>query len=157
MNGFRAGPHKVLIELAALLVVERDGGYAGLSDSLVDLRVDEHERPLEELRRIYALHQAIFGKTPPEDWLEVDPALAEELRELMARIVEIGSGLRPAFPDNLPRIAIDDHRHVTPQPPHVFEQVIGPSTLGDGEDRVKIVRIVPEESVVEPDLWYQVV
>ena len=71
---------------AALLVVERDGGYAGLSDSLVDLRVDEHERPLEELRRIYALHQAIFGKTPPEDWLEVDSALAEELRERLARL-----------------------------------------------------------------------
>ena len=50
---------------AALLVVERDGGYAGLSDSIVDLRVDEHERPLEELRRIYGMHQAIFGKTPP--------------------------------------------------------------------------------------------
>ena len=50
---------------AALLVVERDGGYAGLSDSVVDLRVDEHERPLEELRRIYVMHQAIFGKTPP--------------------------------------------------------------------------------------------
>ena len=51
---------------AAILVVERDGGYAGLSDSIVDLRVDEHPRPLEELRRIYVMHQAIFGKTPPE-------------------------------------------------------------------------------------------
>src|SRR5581483_4392953 len=28
---------------ASLLVVERNGGYAGLSDSLVDLRVDDHE------------------------------------------------------------------------------------------------------------------
>ena len=28
---------------AALLVVERDGGYAGLSDLLVDLRVDDHD------------------------------------------------------------------------------------------------------------------
>jgi uncharacterized Ntn-hydrolase superfamily protein len=71
---------------AALLVVERDGGYAGLSDSLVDLRVDEDVRPLEELRRIYALHQAIFGKTPPEDWLEVDSALAQELHERLARL-----------------------------------------------------------------------
>jgi glycine oxidase len=34
----------------------------------------------------------------------VHPAFAE------ARIVEFGSGLRPAFPDNLPRIAIDDNR-----------------------------------------------
>src|SRR4051795_9998732 len=65
---------------AAVLVVERDGGYAGLSDVVVDLRVDEHERPLEELRRIYVMHQAIFGKTPRENWLEVDDALAEELR-----------------------------------------------------------------------------
>jgi glycine oxidase len=34
----------------------------------------------------------------------VHPAFGE------ARIVEIGSGLRPAFPDNLPRIAIDNRR-----------------------------------------------
>jgi len=27
-----------------------------------------------------------------------------------ARIVEFGSGLRPAFPDNLPRIAIDNQK-----------------------------------------------
>jgi uncharacterized Ntn-hydrolase superfamily protein len=71
---------------AALLVVEHEGGYAGLSDNVVDLRVDEHERPLEELRRIYVMHQAIFGKTPSEDWLEVDDALAEELRERLARL-----------------------------------------------------------------------
>jgi len=71
---------------AALLVVERDGGYAGLSDEIVDLRVDEHERPLEELRRIYVMHQAIFGKTPREDWVEVDDELAAELRQRLTRI-----------------------------------------------------------------------
>ena len=61
---------------AALLVVERDGGYAGLSDSIVDLRVDEHELPLTELRRIYGMHQAIFGQTPKEDWVDADPRRA---------------------------------------------------------------------------------
>jgi len=71
---------------SALLVVERDGGYAGLSDSVVDLRVDEHERPLEELRRIYVMHQAIFGETPREEWLEVDDALGQELRERLGRL-----------------------------------------------------------------------
>jgi uncharacterized Ntn-hydrolase superfamily protein len=73
-------------QAAALLVVERDGGYAGLSDSIVDLRVDEHERPLEELRRVYGMHQAIFGKTPRDEWLEVDDVLGEELRERLARL-----------------------------------------------------------------------
>jgi uncharacterized Ntn-hydrolase superfamily protein len=68
---------------AALLVVERDGGYGGLSDEVVDLRVDEHPRPLEELRRIYVLHQAVFGKTPREEWVEPDP---EELRERLAKL-----------------------------------------------------------------------
>jgi uncharacterized Ntn-hydrolase superfamily protein len=71
---------------AALLVVERDGGYAGLSHEVVDLRVDEHEWPLEELRRIYVMHQAIFGKTPDSQWLNVDEELASELRERLARI-----------------------------------------------------------------------
>jgi uncharacterized Ntn-hydrolase superfamily protein len=71
---------------AALLVVERDGGYGGLSDEIVDLRVDEHSRPLEELRRIYGMHQAIFGKTPAENWLEVDEELGTEMRGRLAKL-----------------------------------------------------------------------
>src|SRR5437762_9339951 len=71
---------------AALLVVDRDGGYAGLSDEVVDLRVDEHARPLDELRRIYVMHQAIFGRTPPKEWLDVDEQLAEELRDRLERL-----------------------------------------------------------------------
>jgi uncharacterized Ntn-hydrolase superfamily protein len=73
-------------QAAALLVVEKDGGYAGLSDVVVDLRVDDHERPVDELRRLYGLHQAIFGKTPRDQWLTVDEALAEEVRGRLARL-----------------------------------------------------------------------
>ena len=71
---------------AALLVVERDGGYAGLSDVVFDLRVDDHERPLEELRRLHGLHVMLFGKTPREDWVAVDGELARELGERLARL-----------------------------------------------------------------------
>jgi uncharacterized Ntn-hydrolase superfamily protein len=85
---------------AALLVVEKDGGYANLSDVVIDLRVDDHERPLEELRRIYGLHQAIFGKTPREEWLPVDEELRAELRDRLARLGYEGE---PA--DALPRWA----------------------------------------------------
>jgi uncharacterized Ntn-hydrolase superfamily protein len=70
---------------AALLVVERDGGYASLSDTLVDLRVDDHPDPLVELRRIYRLHDLLFGSTPREDWIPVDDALRAELAERLAR------------------------------------------------------------------------
>jgi uncharacterized Ntn-hydrolase superfamily protein len=71
---------------ASLLVVERDGGYANLSDAVVDLRVDDHELPIEELRRIYRLHDEIFGKTPRSQWLDVDEELADELRGRLTRL-----------------------------------------------------------------------
>jgi uncharacterized Ntn-hydrolase superfamily protein len=71
---------------AALLVVERDGGYAGLSDVLVDLRVDDHADPLGELRRLYGIHHLLFGQTPREEWLLVDGDLRRELAERLARL-----------------------------------------------------------------------
>ena len=72
---------------AALLVVGPEQGYAGLSDVFVDLRVDDHERPLEELRRIFGIHQELFGKTQRDKWIEVD----DELRaELTARLAALG-------------------------------------------------------------------
>jgi uncharacterized Ntn-hydrolase superfamily protein len=71
---------------SALLVVERDGGYAGMSDVVVELRVEDHERPIEELRRIYTLHDEIFGTTPREQWVDVDEQLAAELRDRLGKL-----------------------------------------------------------------------
>ena len=70
---------------AALLVVERDGGYASLSDTLVDLRVDDHPDPLVELRRLCQIHDDLFGQTPRDEWLPVDDALRAELDALLGR------------------------------------------------------------------------
>jgi uncharacterized Ntn-hydrolase superfamily protein len=66
---------------AALLVVERDGGYASLSDSLVDLRVDDHAAPIAELGRLYEAHRLLFGKTPRSEWLALDGDLRAEVQE----------------------------------------------------------------------------
>ena len=81
-----AGGDKRGQQSAALLVVEKDAGYAGLSDTLVDLRVDDHAGPIEELRRLYRLHEALFGRTPREEWVEIDEGLATELRERLSRL-----------------------------------------------------------------------
>ncbi|MFL6028713.1 MAG: DUF1028 domain-containing protein [Gaiellaceae bacterium] len=83
---------------ASLLVVEKDAGYAKLSDTVVDLRVDDHERPIAELRRLFTLHQEIFGATPQEDWVEVDDAVADELRARLATLGHDGD-LEQAFTD----------------------------------------------------------
>ena len=93
-----AGGDKRGQQSAALLVVEKDAGYAGLSDVLVDLRVDDHERPLEELRRTYRLHDALFGRTPKEKWLDVDDALRAELTQRLATLGYKGE-LEQAFKD----------------------------------------------------------
>lgn len=71
---------------AALLVVRRDGGYAGLSDIVVDLRVDDHETPIEELRRLRVLHEQLFGETPRDRWLPVDDELRAEIGERLAKL-----------------------------------------------------------------------
>ena len=71
---------------ASLLVVERDGGYARLSDVVVDLRVDDHSRPVEELRRLYALHDQLFGSTPRTAWLPLDGALRAEVAERLTAL-----------------------------------------------------------------------
>ena len=71
---------------AALLVVRRDGGYAGLSDVVVDLRADDHETPIEELRRLHRLHDQLFGKTPRDRWLPVDDELRAEIGERLAKL-----------------------------------------------------------------------
>jgi uncharacterized Ntn-hydrolase superfamily protein len=81
---------------AALLVVRKDGGYGGTSDVAADLRVDDHPQPIVELERIYRLHDLLFGQTPDEEWLEVDAALADELRERLGAL-----GYEGELPDAL--------------------------------------------------------
>jgi uncharacterized Ntn-hydrolase superfamily protein len=81
---------------AALLVVERDGGYAGLSDLLVDLRVDDHEHPVAELARLHGLHTLLFGTSPHETWIDVDDELRTELTDRLAKLGYTGD-LERAF------------------------------------------------------------
>ena len=69
---------------AALLVVEQDGGYGGLTDVLIDLRVDDHATPVQELVRLHDMHQLLFGKTPRSDWVAVDDTLRAEVASRLA-------------------------------------------------------------------------
>ena len=71
---------------AALLIVRKDGGYGGESDVAVDLRVDDHPHPIEELKRIYGIHDLLFGQTPDEEWLDVDETLGDELRRRLGAL-----------------------------------------------------------------------
>lgn len=47
---------------AALYVVRKNGGYSGFNDRYVDLRVDDHEKPIEELKRLLDIHKKFFPR-----------------------------------------------------------------------------------------------
>jgi uncharacterized Ntn-hydrolase superfamily protein len=81
-----AGGDRRGMQSAAILVVGPEQGYAGLSDVFVDLRVDDHERPLEELRRIVRIHHDLFVETPRDRWIRVDDALRAEIDERLGRL-----------------------------------------------------------------------
>jgi uncharacterized Ntn-hydrolase superfamily protein len=97
--GQAAGGDRRGQQSAALLVVRKDGGYMGTTDAVADLRVDDHPAPIEELRRIYAMHDLLFGETPEEEWLEVEDQLALELRERLDALGYRGEDLERAFLD----------------------------------------------------------
>jgi uncharacterized Ntn-hydrolase superfamily protein len=93
----RAGGDRRGQQSASLLVVKKDGGYGGTSDIMVDLRVDDHPAPIDELRRLYEMHDLFFGQTPEEEWVPVDEPLAAELRERLDRLGYPDESLEAAF------------------------------------------------------------
>lgn len=94
--GQAAGGDRRGQQSAALLVVERGAGYDGC-DVLVDLRVDDHPLPVEELERLCGLHRLYFEETPEDEWLEVDGALGAEIRVRLEHLGYAGDDLRTDF------------------------------------------------------------
>ncbi len=83
--GQRAGGDSRGQQSAALLVVREQGGYGGFNDRMIDLRVDDHPQPIDELARLLLIHELLFLKPTPEDLLPIDDALATELQHLLTR------------------------------------------------------------------------
>jgi uncharacterized Ntn-hydrolase superfamily protein len=61
--GESAGGDKRGRQSAALLVVRDHGGYGGQNDRFVDLRVEDHPEPIEELSRLLELHKRFYRRT----------------------------------------------------------------------------------------------
>lgn len=71
---------------AALLVVKENGGYGGANDRYIDLRVDDHTEPAQELERLFDLHQLYFKQTLPEDILSIEGSLKEKLTSNLRKL-----------------------------------------------------------------------
>jgi len=81
--GDAAGGDKRGRQSAALLVVSEGAGYGGMDDVAVDLRVDDHPAPIEELARLLALNDLYLTASTPEERIEVTPELAAEIDGLV--------------------------------------------------------------------------
>jgi uncharacterized Ntn-hydrolase superfamily protein len=83
--GQAAGGDKRGMQSAALLVVKPGGGYGGYNDRYVDIRIDDHPSPIDELRRVLQLHRLYFERTRPEDVLALEGATLQEVKDLLRK------------------------------------------------------------------------
>jgi uncharacterized Ntn-hydrolase superfamily protein len=71
--GQAAGGDRRGQQSAALLVVRKKGGYEGFTDRYVDLRVDDHRAPIEELRRVFKIYDmTMLSREDPRNLLTID-------------------------------------------------------------------------------------
>lgn len=83
-GGQRGGGDRRGMQSAVLLVVKEGGGYGGRNDRFIDLRVDDHERPIDELERLLGLYKLYF-KVGPATLVAIDGVLRAELDAIVAR------------------------------------------------------------------------
>lgn len=86
----QAGGDKRGQQSAALIVEKARGGYGGFNDRYVDLRVDDHVAPIDELARLLQLHKLYFFAAEPQDIVDVDDALGAELVHELHRVGALG-------------------------------------------------------------------
>src|SRR2546428_13718218 len=71
------------MESSALLVERRHGGYLGLNDRYIDIRVYDDTNPIRELQRLYQLHQLYFFTSRPEDLVAITPDVVKQLEPIL--------------------------------------------------------------------------
>ncbi len=85
--GQRAGGDKRGQQSAALLVVRDRGGYGGLNDRWIDIRVDDHPAPIDELTRIFNLYDVtLLNRESPSDVVPLSPSVVKELQQGLTRL-----------------------------------------------------------------------
>src|SRR2546427_631153 len=84
--GQKAGGDRRGQQSAALLVVREKGGYGGFNDRWIDLRVDDHPKPIEELVRIFNIYDVtLLTGEDPKNVVPITPEMGRFVQRLLAR------------------------------------------------------------------------
>jgi uncharacterized Ntn-hydrolase superfamily protein len=79
--GQREGGDRRGMQSAALLIVRKAGGYGARNDRWVDVRVDDHASPIEELRRVFKLYDlTMLSREDPSTLRPIEGELAAGLQ-----------------------------------------------------------------------------
>ncbi|MHA1926179.1 MAG: DUF1028 domain-containing protein [Candidatus Thorarchaeota archaeon] len=82
--GHAAGGDRRGMQSAAILVVRKEGGYEGGNDRYVDVRVDDHPKPIEELERIFALYDmTLLNREDPSRLYRIQGDISLKIQEAL--------------------------------------------------------------------------
>jgi len=84
--GDRAGGDRRGRQSAALRVWRAGGAYGGVLDLAVDLRVDDHPDPVEEVGRLLELHHLYFDEPDPASLLALDGEVARSVEDALTSL-----------------------------------------------------------------------
>jgi uncharacterized Ntn-hydrolase superfamily protein len=85
--GQAAGGDRRGQQSAAILVVRDKAGYEGFSDRYVDLRVDDHVTPTEELKRVFRVYDmTMLSREDPKNLLTIDDDIATILQTNLKKL-----------------------------------------------------------------------
>jgi uncharacterized Ntn-hydrolase superfamily protein len=83
--GQKAGGDRRGMQSAGLYIAKAGGGYGGYNDHYVDIRVDDHPKPIDELRRILVLWRLQFFKTKPGNITEISGEVKDFILDILAK------------------------------------------------------------------------
>lgn len=85
LAGQKAGGDRRGMQSAGLYIAKEGGGYGGYNDRFVDIRVDDHNDPINELRRILVLWRLQFYRTKPGNLALIEGETRDFIYKLLAQ------------------------------------------------------------------------
>jgi uncharacterized Ntn-hydrolase superfamily protein len=96
--GQTAGGDRRGMQSASILVVREKGGYEGGNDRYVDVRVDEHPSPIEELVRIFNIYDmTLLSREDPNLLVKIDGDLLAIIQQALVTLGYLEEGHENVF------------------------------------------------------------
>jgi uncharacterized Ntn-hydrolase superfamily protein len=127
---------------AAMYVAKPEGGYDGGNDRWIDVRVDDHDHPIDELERVFKIYDVtLLAREAPEETRELSGEPAEAVERVLADLGFYAGAPSETF-DDAARDALEDFRGMNNFENHdlvVLEDALArgwDDAEGEGADRL---------------------